>query len=508
MYNSGSSSPTVTNCTFSGNSADLGLGGGMFNNDSSPTVTNCTFTGNSAGGMFNYLNNSNPTVTNCTFTGNSADYEGGGMYNDGSHSLLIVTNCPPFCGGHLEADGGGMYNDGNHPTVANCTFSGNTADWGGGMYNYYGSSPTVSNCILWDNTATSDGNEIYNDPDISHPANPLISYCDIAGSGGSTSWDPNLGSDANGPDGIAGTADDNLRLLWGSPCIDAGDNNSVPADSIDLDNDGNTAEPIPWDLDSNPRIVDGNDDGNPVVDMGAYEYEAMVSCFGINHVKLETKAGKKGNKVELKGTFDPALPIDFARDDVIYIIDDGQGHMLSFIIPAGSFEPKGKPEKQKFKFDSPKHSQPDIKAKFDFLKCKFELKVKGVSNTSEITGESLAIVLQAGENPANLVEEVVQVQVKRKHLEYKREPKLSCCPKCKGITLLEVTSTGPFTGDEYVLVFEPDPGKEKLKRKTVVDDGVNGRVKIDTSCSKPLEVGDVFGAYTVTDLIKIFDDDE
>jgi len=153
------------------------------------------------------------------------------------------------------------------------------------MYNYYGSSPTVSNCILWDNTATSDGNEIYNDPDISHPANPLISYCDIAGSGGSTSWDPNLGSDANGnidvdplfvdangPDGIAGTADDNLRLLWGSPCIDAGDNNSVPADSIDLDNDGNTAEPIPWDLDENPRIVDGNDDGNAVIDMGAYEF--------------------------------------------------------------------------------------------------------------------------------------------------------------------------------------------------------------------------------------------
>jgi hypothetical protein len=185
----------------------------------------------------------------------------------------------------MEADGGGMYNDGNHPTVANCTFSGNTADWGGGMYNYYGSSPTVSNCILWDNTATSDGNEIYNDPDISHPAIPLISYGDIAGSGGSTSWDPNLGSDANGNieadpcfvdpgywDMNDVWVDGDYHLLVGSPCIDAGDNNSVPADSIDLDNDGNTAEPIPWDLDENPRIVDGNDDGNAVIDMGAYEF--------------------------------------------------------------------------------------------------------------------------------------------------------------------------------------------------------------------------------------------
>ena len=38
MFNGGSS-PTVTNCTFSGNSA--GQGGGMINNSSSPTVTNC-----------------------------------------------------------------------------------------------------------------------------------------------------------------------------------------------------------------------------------------------------------------------------------------------------------------------------------------------------------------------------------------------------------------------------------------------------------------------------------
>ncbi|MFH1371724.1 MAG: right-handed parallel beta-helix repeat-containing protein [Planctomycetota bacterium] len=245
MYNSDSNSLTVTNCTFTVNSADLG--GGMFNNDSSPTVTNCTFSGNSAGGMFNYLN-SNPTVTNCAFSGNSADYEGGGMYNDGSHT-----------------------------TVANCTFSGNTADWGGGMYNYYSSSPTVSNCILWDNTATSDGNEIYNDPNISHPANPLISYCDIAGSGGSTSWDPNLGTDAggnidvdplfvdaNGPDGIAGTADDNLRLLWGSPCIDAGNDANVYTDI-----EGNIR---PFDFPG----VDNNGE-LPEFDMGAYEATAQIT---------------------------------------------------------------------------------------------------------------------------------------------------------------------------------------------------------------------------------------
>jgi len=57
-------------------------GAGMVNEDSSPTITNCTFSGNAAdrrgGGMFNY--ESRPTVSNCTFSGNSAD-DGGGNIN-------------------------------------------------------------------------------------------------------------------------------------------------------------------------------------------------------------------------------------------------------------------------------------------------------------------------------------------------------------------------------------------------------------------------------------------
>ena len=48
------------------------------------------------------------------------------------------------------------------------------------------------------------------------------------------------------------------HLLDGSPCIDAGDPNYV-------------AGPNETDLDGNPRVVDGDNDGNSVVDMGAYE---------------------------------------------------------------------------------------------------------------------------------------------------------------------------------------------------------------------------------------------
>jgi hypothetical protein len=58
------SSPIITNCTISGNSAYTG--GGMCNLDGSPTIANCTITGNSAGaggGIACY--SSSPTVTNC-----------------------------------------------------------------------------------------------------------------------------------------------------------------------------------------------------------------------------------------------------------------------------------------------------------------------------------------------------------------------------------------------------------------------------------------------------------
>jgi hypothetical protein len=69
----------------------------------------------------------------------------------------------------------------------------------------------------------------------------------------------------------------------GSPCIDAGDNTVVPIDSHDLDNDGNTAERVPVDLDGLSRFVDDPftiDSGRSdppnypqIVDMGAYEHQ-------------------------------------------------------------------------------------------------------------------------------------------------------------------------------------------------------------------------------------------
>jgi hypothetical protein len=111
------------------------------------------------GGMFN--NGGNLTVTNCTFSGNSAG-KGGGMYNS-SGSNSTVTNCT-FSGNLGGGDGGGgMYNSESSPMVVNCTFSGNSAGFdGGGMLNDANSIPMVTNCTFSGNSAGFDGGGMYN----------------------------------------------------------------------------------------------------------------------------------------------------------------------------------------------------------------------------------------------------------------------------------------------------------------------------------------------------------
>ncbi len=234
------------------------VGGGMYNSGSSPTVTNCTFSGNGAGfggGMIN-ASGSNPTVTGCTFNNNLAGVAGGGMVNS-SESNPTVTNCTFTA--NSAGGGGGMYNRSSSPTVTNCTFSGNTAFGGGGMYNLFGSSPTVINCILWGDMP----DEINNvDPDSDHP---IVSFSDVQGGlppgtidgGGNIDADPLFVDPDN----------DDYHISPTSPCIDAADNTAVP-------------KGIVVDLDGEDRFVDDPDTpdtGNgdpPIVDMGAYEFQA------------------------------------------------------------------------------------------------------------------------------------------------------------------------------------------------------------------------------------------
>ncbi|MCP3902275.1 MAG: hypothetical protein GY715_01455 [Planctomycetes bacterium] len=276
MYIVGSS-PTVINCIFTDNTAEIG--GGMYNDFGSPTVTDSTFSGNwvcgAGGGMFD---GAGATVTNCTFTDNAA-FQGGGLYGGN-----VVTNCT--FSGNTASEGGGI---GTCGTVINCVFTDNWADYGGGMHGcgtltdctFSGNLAangravalidtwpwppvdlTLANCILWDG-----GDEIW-----AVYGTVTVSYSNVQGSfpgAGNIDVDPRFVDRAGG----------DLRLQPGSPCIDAGDNLAVPAGII-------------TDLEGNPRFAHdsctldtGRPDGtNPPVDMGAYEYQpacpADLGCSG------------------------------------------------------------------------------------------------------------------------------------------------------------------------------------------------------------------------------------
>jgi hypothetical protein len=207
MYNN-YSSPTLTNCSFTENTANEG--GGMYNTHSSPTLTNCSFSENAGysigGGMYN--THSSPTLTNCSFSGNTAYNGGGGMYNN--HSSPTLTNCS-FSENAATFGGGGIANLSSSPTLMNCSFSGNTTN---GIQNVISSSPTLTNCILWGNGT---GTEIFN----ATGSSPTVTYSIVKGGYAGTG---NLNADplfVNPPT--------DLHLQLSSPAINAGTSAGAPA---------------------------------------------------------------------------------------------------------------------------------------------------------------------------------------------------------------------------------------------------------------------------------------
>jgi len=270
MYNS-LSSPALTDVIFSGNSTPI-EGGGMFNIDSSPTLTNVTFLDNTAGlcggGMHNY-GGSIPTLTNVVFSGNQA-LAGGGMRNEGSSPQLTNVSFS----GNSASWGGGMDNLQSNPVLANVTFSGNEATFhGGGLVNGDSSNTTVTNCILWGNSAAIGDDQIWNDSSTLTVSYSLVQGCAYSGGG----WQSGCGDDgghnldadpqfvdADGPDDVAGTPDDDLRLGASSPAIDAGNNAAVPVGiAVDLAGHARFVDV--------PTVADSGAGTPPIVDMGAYE---------------------------------------------------------------------------------------------------------------------------------------------------------------------------------------------------------------------------------------------
>jgi predicted outer membrane repeat protein len=158
---------TVSGCTFSHNKAlgftspfgfhIAGSGGALDMAWPNNTVRDCTFTGNSAelGGA---IYGGDMTVNGCTFTGNSAT-EGGGIYNTAFATLDVRGSA--FSGNTANDSGGGIYNLGT-ANVQQCTLSGNTASHdGGGIFNAASGTLAVKDSTVLGNTAPL-GGDLFN----------------------------------------------------------------------------------------------------------------------------------------------------------------------------------------------------------------------------------------------------------------------------------------------------------------------------------------------------------
>jgi hypothetical protein len=178
-----------------------------------------------------------PTITNNIFRGNTADQFGGAMSIDYSDAVItnntITGNTVPGVAAFGVGGGIDMYTHTDAPILSNNVIQGNSALTGGGIYRYqqggYVSYPEVRSNSFHANT----------------PEDCYEITC--TGNG-------NVFADAQFVNPGAG----DHRLQFGSPAIDSGTDSDAPAEGIDL------VEQV--------RILDGDDDGQEHVDMGALEH--------------------------------------------------------------------------------------------------------------------------------------------------------------------------------------------------------------------------------------------
>lgn len=271
----------VTRCRFVGNLAASGAGA---NCAGSTRLSDCLFESNtSTGGGAAIRATDTVKIANCAFVGNASTLPGsaGGAIFLLNTGLSKIYNCV-FNGNSAFSTGGAIRSNNSDLTISNCTFVANEAASGGALAAGVGADLDVFNSIFFEN---SGGASI----DIALAGGTVdVQFCAIGGAFaagiGCFSGDPRF-VDADGVDGIVGTADDDLSLRTGSPCVDAGSFDLINSDETDLDADGLTTEVVPVDLAGGPRLVNDvrKNVGTGVIphsDLGAFELErdTIVWC--------------------------------------------------------------------------------------------------------------------------------------------------------------------------------------------------------------------------------------
>lgn len=263
--------PVFRACTIEGNVAEF-QGGGVLTDRSRAMFDQCKIIGNVAahggGGVSSYggvYSGAFGLFFRCDISWNSAE-SGGGIYGGGEElvNCRITQNVGGAFSGTWWAWGGKLLvncivtgNRGSEAPVGiygadiiNCTIVGNSGARIGG---------NVVNSIIWNNGETTIGTT-----NVSYSCIEVEDLAAFAGEG-NINTDPLLGSQ--------------LRPTMGSPVIDAGNNDLADLlDEYDLDGDGDTLEPLPFDVGGGYRfwdeisVADTGVGSSPIVDMGAHEF--------------------------------------------------------------------------------------------------------------------------------------------------------------------------------------------------------------------------------------------
>ncbi len=245
-------------------------GGGIYCYGSGPMITKNIIRNNRAengGGILCHdCLDKKPLIISNLIENNDA-VKGGGIRCSNA-SGFIVNNV--IIRNRATRLGGGLYwRESSSPLMVNNTFMNNSAgEFGGGLF---GSnrvqlkSPVIlSNSILWGNRAPHGSQIALNLPGtkvtaassvVEHGRDGVFFKADnieLNYLSDNISTDPQIDLDTS-------------SLLDGSPCIDKGNNDCI------------TGTDIATDFNGNDRIVDGNDDGNSEVDIGAYEWYSSKS---------------------------------------------------------------------------------------------------------------------------------------------------------------------------------------------------------------------------------------
>ena len=253
--------------------SETGGGISLFNN-SNAKMSNLSVYNNSAytGGGISCEKNSAPEIFNSSIYNNSAIGGGGGIALEENckaniQNDLIYNNTANYCGGGISC-----YN--SDAIINNVSILNNHSNKGGGICLIVTSSPVITNSIIAYNTGNYG---IENSTD--YPGNPTISYCNFFGNSGQNFFNCNsyigrnvtVNANKESCDAYYNIQTDprcldinnaNYELTAESPCVDAGKNLFVN---------------LNFDIKNNPRILEGNNNSNSIVDIGCYEFENRIA---------------------------------------------------------------------------------------------------------------------------------------------------------------------------------------------------------------------------------------